>query len=747
MNNYSNIPEEYLVKHGYNNGPKSNSTTNNRNINNKQYNRLLKKVKDKGQVDIKKEMETRYRTEIEKIRKAAKDNDYNKEQTSALFEKLIHTFREKVRKCGAAVKSIESSLKSVDFEGLELVDALKLGTSYDFENPDPELLISLTKRNDFEKVIERVIYIVFRKSKKELDNVINEWMRESKDDLKSWADEWPDEIKYWQYWVKLSQQMLSRRVDLEKYKVYENIHKLKMEKYDFTHFNKPYQVKDEPFSSSSRSNSSRESREERKSDEGEKRGKRRDKKRGKGQRGGNKNECKNYEKKIKQLQARYNTTSDSREKQKIQKQINTLQNKCGKGKNGKGKSGKGKNGKGKSGKGSTKSMDKDEIQLFRILAGGVEDKSGYVDRDGTSVEAKSIWNKICGKMRREIYKKLEHDLRSVDNIKNPTIIDLKINSIQVWPIIFYKDSLTQILTKDLKNNNDLLVPLGVEIPSPKATAITNITNNLEVKTNFKNFDIFNDNTIKTNIATYLVEKYGHKTKSEIKTDTSKAEVYTLTNPFTCEVYSNDKLKDFGGNIAEKYISFFNLFSINFIEKDSTKLKEMYKKTKNKIFVGLLEYYHNAAIVLNNIIKQLCYEYSISEKRICNNKGDDESKKENNNKNKEDKKGKNKRDHKKMSNNNGKRTVKRVKSLLNDNKENGDGNENENENGNVTKEQVNNAKIIVSINDQIKEMVTKAQNAENYNHLNRITDFLEEHQDKLKEMDYTNAVNLLNDIRK
>jgi hypothetical protein len=38
-------------------------------------------VKNKGQIDIKKEMEERYRRKIEKIKKIAKDNQYNKEQT------------------------------------------------------------------------------------------------------------------------------------------------------------------------------------------------------------------------------------------------------------------------------------------------------------------------------------------------------------------------------------------------------------------------------------------------------------------------------------------------------------------------------------------------------------------------------------------------------------------------------------------------------------------------------------------
>jgi putative IMPACT (imprinted ancient) family translation regulator len=46
----------------------------------------------------------------------------------------------------------------------------------------------------------------------------------------------------------------------------------------------------------------------------------------------------------------------------------------------------------------------------------------------------------------------------------------------------------------------------------------------------------------------------------------------------------------------------------------------------------------------------------------------------------------------------------------------------------------------------KNMVKKAQNAENYDQLNKITEFIEEHEDKLKEMDYANAVKMLKNIR-
>lgn len=748
MNNYSNIPEEYLVKHGYNNNAtNSNSTSaNNKNINNKHYGRLIKKVEKKGQVDIKKEMEDRYKKEIEKIKKITKDNQYTKEQTAAVFEKLTHSFQEKVKKCNDAVKNIKGFLDRVDFEELELIDALKLGSSYGFENPDPEILSeSLVKKNDFDKVIDRVMYIVFRKSKKELEEIINIWIEESGDNPEEWAKKWPDEIKYWQLWVKLAQQMLSRKVNLESYKAYDSIHNLKMNEYDFTYFNKPQKISDNLFGSSQSSNRRSDQRDGSQRDGSDHkkhsvRGKQRDKRRGKReQRGGEKCETRQRNEYM-QLKILNDNNKLPKNRKNRFKQLRKICDPKGN------KSGKnGKNGK------SAQSMKPNEMELFRILANGVEDKGGYINRSDSNqnhgIKGDSIWNKICGKMRKVIYKKIISHLESVDNIKKQSIINVEVDGIDVWPFIFYKGNLNNVLTKDLKNDSVTLNTTGDS---------NSIKNRLIVKTELKNYsDKLDEEQIKNNIATYLFETFQNKNKKDIKTITNKPLVYKFKNPFTGEIYSNDKLKQLGGDVADKYIEFFNLFSINFIKdiyksdkgdkNNKTNTKDIssekgYNKIKNNIFVGLLEYYHNASLVLKNIIKQLCYEYSISEKKICNSKGNgkDGEKESENNKN-----GKSKKGNKKVR-------VKRAKSLLNNNNGNGNRNGNRNGNGNgngVTKEQINNAKIVVSINDQIKEMVKKAQNAENYDQLNKITELLEEHEDKLKEMDYANAVKLLNNIRK
>lgn len=297
------------------------------------------------------------------------------------------------------------------------------------------------------------------------------------------------------------------------------------------------------------------------------------------------------------------------------------------------------------------------------------------------------------------------------------------SGIEIWPIIFYKDTISNILTRHLGRDDEI---------NDNDQNNKSIKNQLISKSEFNNLqNSLSEDTIKSNIANYLSKKFKGKNKQAI-IKLSNNITYSFTNPFTGEIYSNEKqLNNLGGGIADKYILFFNLFSINFI-KDTNRsnnkndinnilTEKGYSKIKNNIFVGILEYYHNASLVLKNIIKQICNEYSIAENKICERKNKD-------NKNKDNKKKDNKKkDNKKVH-------IKGVKSLLDEN------------NTNMTNETVNNAKIIISINDQIKKMVKKAQNAENYDQLNRITEFIEEHEDKLKEMDYANAVKLLNNIQ-
>lgn len=747
-NNYSNIPEEYLVKHGYNkNDNNRSSNSNNKNINNTQYGKLLKKVKSNSKINIQKDVEKRYKDVIDKVEKIMKDNDYSAEQKADRFKPFIYDLKQRIQKCNGAVKNIKNLLDRVDFEEVDLIDSFKLSTSYSFDNPDPEGLIQNVKKNDFDKVIDRVMYIAFRKNKKELDSIINSWINDKpetydENKIKKWAEGWPIEIKYWQYWVKLAHQMLSGKINLDNYKVYENIHKLAMDEYSFTRFNTDYNIKDTIFTGSSVSSasgyvSSGSKSDDKKDKQFKKRGKK--DKGGKKQRGGGyKSKLSEEEKqKLEQLQLEYNWTTNVGKKKKLKKQIENLKKKA--------KSG--------SSSGSRKNMTTCEEEIYRILAGGYKDKGGFDNYKSDP----SIWNKICGKLRDVISKSVEHyidkDNNNFDKINEFSIIKYEFGSINVWPTIFYDSTLNNILTGNLRNNRNVT-------DMNKIKEMLNVNNNLKGYYNF-----FNDGNTKEKIAKYLSEKF-NKNKKEIAN--MKYGNFTFKNPFTADKYkNNDKLKDLGSNNkAIPYLEYFNIFSINFIKdirksknnsnnnsKNKNKLKVFndfstkkgFNQFKNKLFVGLLEYYHDSSIVLKKIVKELCQKYSIDEKPLCKNENSvDEN--SSNEKNKEKKKVKRKEIGKEIEKD--KSVKKRRKSLINIENTSRNSNSNANNgNKNATKEEINNAKIIVSINDQIKNIIKKAQDSENYDHLNKVADFIKDHEDKLKSMNYANAVKLLNDIRK
>lgn len=751
MNNFSNIPEEFLVKHGNNNNRRSNSTVNNKNINNKQYERLLKRVKNKSQVNIKKELEKAYKERIDQIKRTAKKSELNKEQTAALFEKFIKNFREIVKRCHGAVKSIEASLKHVDFEGLNFADALDLSSKYSFDNPDPELFISRADKNSFDSITDRIMYIIFRKDKATLDAEIEGFVKSDpdyndKNGIKKWADKWPDYVKYWQYWVKLIKELLSKNVNLEKYKVYQNIHKLEMNEYDFIRVNSKIEARDIPFNGVQSKkdldglgrrddlSGKRDGRSKKSDDSGERKG-RDKKKRGRRQRGGDK--CSKQEmEKVMKLQFKPSYELTKREKQLIKK--------CS------GSYSRIQNSKTKKGGNMTDNM----MRLFRILAGTTKDE-GYnsILSNEDILKSGSIWNMICQKMRQVIYKKLGNSIDNFDGISwdngfiTATVKNNSGKDFDIWPFKLANIDLYTLLNNALKGDKK------------ETTIKTNIIKSIKGDKFITDKLLNKENQITTYLFTNFFEKNSGAGAGAVAGAGAGADTYhkyystlnpyiTITNPFTGIKYNfKDKFSQFGGSEHDrlnKYIKFFNIFSINFIGDRDPKFEKIYNDTKNNIFVGLLEYYHRAASVIENTIKQLCYEYSISEKKICNSSSNSNNKKEGkNDKKKKDEKREDKKRNNNNNSNNKKKTVKKVKSLLNNN--NNSKNNKNNKNSGLN-EKINNAKIIVSINDQIKSMIKKAQNDENYNYMNKITDFLEEHRDKLKEMDYANAVKLLNNIR-
>jgi hypothetical protein len=154
-----------------------------------------------------------------------------------------------------------------------------------------------------------------------------------------------------------------------------------------------------------------------------------------------------------------------------------------------------KNGKksGKKGK-DNKKINQNDMELFRILANGIEDKGGYEN----NLKDNSLWNKICGKMRKVILDKMIKYLNDVNNIEKQSIISVKMSGIEIWPIIFYKDTISNILTRHLGREDEI---------NDNVQNKESIKNQLNSKSEFDNLqNSLSSDEIKSSIANYLYEK-------------------------------------------------------------------------------------------------------------------------------------------------------------------------------------------------------------------------------------------------
>lgn len=695
------IPDEFVVKHGLNAADREyldHNSSGNNSLNGKiekRYSNMIKKERGNVKVSIEEDIKKRYSEIIKEFKDAMKNAPFNKEKKMDVAKNLLKALKQKVVLCEGAIKSLKEPVQYVGFEGLIVSSDLGLNISYKYPNPDPESLIPSAEKNDFDQILNFVLYILYRSNLEEFKKKVEEWNLDEKTN----STEWPEEIRFWQYWCKLAYQLLQSRVDLEKYKNDSGVKKLEMGKYDFALVNQPIKAKEGKFSGNEREDKGSDRRGDRRDD-------RKDNRRGKGQRGGGK--------KGKRKSSDPFSSAISRQ--------NRQQRKKGKGQQ-KGKKGQ-KGRKIVEGKGRSLNSDpnSEPYKLFRIMSNGVEDKGG----SGDEIKG-SIWNDICNKMRKKIENILLEKAKNFENFENSDIIQIndKDNKHNLW--LFYLTNKNNLI--DLILNNAIKLQNDKDIKDKIKEAIKNI-----------NWD--NDNfgqkihNNRENIANKLSSWYSKKL-AQFKGKKNKNHNFVnnvsikLTNPFTGQIYdkSSEIVNRYGDNpekVAKNYLKFFNPFAINDINNDNGGVDDMYKKTRNKLFVGLIEYYSTTIKVINQVMNDLRYDYNISESETgteTETKTSAEDMNSNVSENNVSNTGKNKM--------NKVNRVRKKRGLLNS--------------GNDLA--MKNAKIVIDIDNKIRQIINKAQNDQNYEFLGKIDQFLNKYENKLREMDPEKAHMILNKIRK